>query len=64
MTGNNSMKNLQHDGVASTDVPEYNELCAGADDRRDESSVSKLDDEDQNDSQGLSYANTGLCTRL
>jgi hypothetical protein len=47
--GNNSLKNLQHDGIASIDFPKYNEFCAGAEDGRDESSASKLDDEDPND---------------
>jgi hypothetical protein len=49
MPGNDSLKNLQHDGLASIDVPKYNELCAGAKDGSDESSASKLDDEDRND---------------
>jgi hypothetical protein len=35
--------------LASMDVSKYNELCAGAKDASDESSASKLDDEDHND---------------
>jgi hypothetical protein len=49
MPGNDSLKNLQHDGLASIDVPKYNELCAEAEDGSDEYSASKLDDEDRND---------------
>jgi hypothetical protein len=49
MPGIDSLKNLQHDGLASIDVSKYNELCAGAEDGSDESSASKLDDEDRND---------------
>ena len=49
MPGTDSLKNLQHEGLASIDVTKYNEFCAGAEDGSDESSASKLDDEDRND---------------
>jgi hypothetical protein len=49
MPGNDSLKNLQHDGLASIDVPKYNEFCAGAEDGSYESSASKLDDEYRNE---------------
>jgi hypothetical protein len=49
MPGIDSLKNLQHEGLASIDVSKYNEFCAGAEDRRDESSASKIDEEDRND---------------
>jgi hypothetical protein len=49
MPGIDSLKNLQHEGLASIDVSKCNELCAGAEDGSDESAASKLDDEDRND---------------
>ena len=49
MPGTDSLKNLQHEGLASIDVTKYNEFCAGAEDGSDESSASKLDDEDGNE---------------
>lgn len=48
MPGIDSLKNLQHEGLASIDVTKYNELCAGAQDGSDESSASNIDDEDRN----------------
>ena len=48
MPGTDSLKNLQHEGLASIYVTKYNEFCAGAEDGSDESSASKLDDEDGN----------------
>jgi hypothetical protein len=49
MLGIDSLKNLKHDGLASKDVSKYSELCAGSEDGSDESSASKLDDEERND---------------
>jgi hypothetical protein len=49
MPGIDSLKNLQHEGLASMDVNKYNELCAAAGDGSDESSASNLDEEDCND---------------
>ena len=49
MPGTDSLKNLQHEGLASIDVTKYNEFCAGAEDGSDESSASKLDDKYRND---------------
>jgi hypothetical protein len=48
MQGNGSLKNLRYDFLASIDVPKYNKLCAGVEDRSYEASASKLDDEDRN----------------
>jgi hypothetical protein len=48
MPGIDSLKNLQHEGLASINVTKYNELCAGAEDGSDESSASNIDDEDRN----------------
>jgi hypothetical protein len=48
MPRNDSLKNLKNGGLASIDVPKYNEFCAGAEDGRDEYFASKLDDEDRN----------------
>jgi hypothetical protein len=47
--GNDSLRNLQHDGLASIDAPKYEEFCAGAEDGSDESSASNVDDKDRND---------------
>jgi hypothetical protein len=49
MPGIDSLKSLQHDCLASINVTKYNEFCAGAEDGSDESSSSKVDDEDRND---------------
>jgi hypothetical protein len=49
MPDSDSLKNLQHECLASIDYSKYNEFCAGAEDGSDESSSSKIDDEDSND---------------
>jgi hypothetical protein len=49
MPGIDSLKNLQHEGLASIDGSKYKELCAGAEDASGESSASKIDDEDRDD---------------
>jgi hypothetical protein len=48
MPGNDSLKNLQDEGLASIDVPKYNEICARAEGGIGAFFASKQDDDDHN----------------